>query len=443
MTQLFTAARQFTQRRFVRDTLILQSGQFALIIVGGLTSFVTTRVLGPTRLGDYGLIIAMYAVLGTLDLSASGRVALIEISKALGANNPDEVRDNLAYFLRINLQFNGLLVLGFFVLAPLIAQNTYQNAEIGLWARWLGLIELTDIPYGVLGIAYQCQRNMRTLVRLETVKAVLSAILTIATLLLGWGIPGIVLSQLAISIGYSLISIVWYTQAAQQDPRFPSWQVMLRRMFSVGVRSRFWLGFRIALDKNLSSFAVQLPVLFLGKIDKSAVGYFEVALKVITLPQPLISGIARNLDTFLPYKAGQSTQSLRDAFTRTTLFTGLIWSGATLAMALVAPVILALYAGLDYLPAIALMYPLLLQSLAVGFGVGMRSTFRSMDKIQQLIGVQVAALIVIVPLGYLLVDRLGGYGTAWFYGLWYAIMTGLGVGTALWLLRRMPETNPV
>ncbi|MCC7445995.1 MAG: hypothetical protein IT324_01200, partial [Anaerolineae bacterium] len=201
MTQLFTAVQQFTRRRFVRDTLILQSGQFALIIVGALTSFVTTRVLGPARLGEYGLIIAMYAVLGTLDLSASGRVALVEISKALGANNRDEVRDNLAYFLRINLQFNGLLVLGFFVFAPLIAQSAYQNAEIGLWARWLGLIELTDVPYGVLGIAYQCRRDMRTLVRLETIKAALSSTLTIITLLLGWGIPGIVLSALAVSIG--------------------------------------------------------------------------------------------------------------------------------------------------------------------------------------------------------------------------------------------------
>jgi len=439
MTQLFTAVRQFTRRRFVRDTLILQSGQFALIIVGALTSFVTTRVLGPARLGEYGLIIAMYAVLGTLDLSASGRVALVEISKALGADNPDEVRDNLAYFLRINLQFNGLLVLAFFVFAPLIAQNAYQNAEIGVWARWLGLIELTDVPYGVLSIAYQCRRDMKTLVRLETVKVALSSALIILTLLLGWGIPGLVLSQLAISIGYSLISIVWYAQLTQQDTRFPTWQVIIRRMFSVGVRARFWLGFRIAVDKNLGGFAVQLPVLFLGLVNKQAVGYFEVALKVITLPQPLISGIARNLDTFLPYKAGQSTQSLRDAFTRTTLFTGLIWSGATLGMALVAPIILVVYAGFEYLPAIALMYPLLLQSLAVGFGVGMRSTFRSMDKIQQFIAVQIAALVVVVPIGYVLVNQWEGYGTAWFYGLWYAVMTGLGVGTALWLFRKMPD----
>jgi len=85
------------------------------------------------------------------------------------------------------------------------------------------------------------------------------------------------------------------------------------------------------------------------------------------------------------------------------------------------------------------MYPLLLQSLAVGFGVGMRSTFRSMDKIQQFIAVQIAALVVVVPIGYVLVNQWEGYGTAWFYGLWYAVMTGLGVGTALWLFRKMPD----
>jgi O-antigen/teichoic acid export membrane protein len=433
--------QRFTRRRFVRDTLILQFGQFVTIITQGLMNILLLRILGPDLVGQYALITTMAAVLGLLDLSASGQVALVEVSKALGAGHHDEVRDNLAYFIRINLVINGILVAAFFVLAPWVAQISYgqsieNSIEIGVWARWLALLELTEVPFGMLVIAYRSQRNMRTLVSLETVRLILMSAISIGVLLVGWGVPGLVISQVAISGSYAVYSAYGYARLSQADRRFPSWSVLLGRTTSVSIRSRLWFGVRMAVDKNLTSLATQLPILMMGTLGPAAVGYFGTALKVITLPQPLISGIARNLDTFLPSRAGQSILSLRDAFLRTTLFTGLIWAGVTVAMAVVAPIALAVLIGLEYAPAVPLMYPLLLQSLAVGFGVGIRSTFRSIDRVGVLIGVQVLVLALIAPVGYLLIDRLKEYGGAWFYGLWYVLMTGAAIGTLVWLLFR-------
>ncbi len=439
--RLMSMIQRFARRRFVRDTLILQFGQFATIIAQALMNILLLRILGPDLVGYYALITAMAAVLGLLDLSASGQVALVEVSKALGAGRHDEVRDNLAFLIRVNLIINGILVTAFFVLAPWLAQISYGQSiensfEIGIWARWLALLELTELPFAILTITYRSQRNMRALVSLETVRLILMSAISIGVLLLGWGIPGLVISQVAVSGGYAVYGAYAYARLAMNDRRFPSWPVLLGRMTSISTRWHLWFGVRIAVDKNLSSFATQLPILMMGTLGPTAVGYFGTALKVITLPQPLISGIARNLDTFLPSRAGQSMLSLRDAFFRTTLFTGLIWAGVTIGMAVVAPIALAVLIGFDYAPAVPLMYPLLLQSLAVGFGVGIRSTFRSIDRVGALIVVQVLVLALITPVGYLLINHLGEYGGAWFYSLWYVLMTGAAIGALVWLLSR-------
>jgi O-antigen/teichoic acid export membrane protein len=444
--RLMSVVQRFARRRFVRDTLILQFGQFAAIVAQGLTSILILRILGPALVGQYALITAMAAVLGLLDLSASGKVALVEVSKALGANDRDEVRDALAYLIRINVQLNGLLVVGFFVLAMPLAQISYNNAEVGLWARWLSLQQLTNLPFSVLTIAYQCQRNMRTLVSLESVRLLLTCAASIGVLLTGWGIPGLVLSQVVISCVYAIYSVVQYSRLAQADSRFPAWSTLLGRAGSVGIRARFGLGFRISAGKNLSSFATQLPTLIIGALYPVAtgnptLGYYSTALKVMTLPQPLVSGIARNLETFLPYRAGQSKQSLRDAFVKTTLYTGLIWSAATIGMAVISPVILLVIAGFDYLPATSLLYPLLLQSLGVGLGVGVGPALRALNKLEYSIGINILMLALSTPIGYVLIANLAGYGGAWFYGLRFLAQTVLEVLVTLWLLRpvKAPE----
>jgi O-antigen/teichoic acid export membrane protein len=440
--RLVSIVRQFARRRFVRDTLILQFGKFVTILAQGLTNILILRILGPELVGIYTLIVAMAAVLGLLDLSAAGQVALVEVAKALGAGNHDEVRDNLAYYIRINLIINGILVAAFFVLAPRLAQISYSHdiensIAIGLWARWLALLELTEVPFGMLVIAYQSQRNMRTLVSLESVRLLLTCAISIGVLISGWGIPGLVLSQVVISCAYAVYSGYQYSRLAQADPRFPAWSTLLGRTLSVGIRSRFWLGFRIAVDKNLGSFATQLPVLIMGALSPAALGYFSTALKVMTLPQPLISGITRNLDTFLPFRAGQGTAPLRGAFIRTTAFSGLIWSAVTIGMAVISPAILLVMAGFDYMPAIPLLYPLLLQSVAVGLGVGIGSTLRSLDKVEYSIANQLLTLALVGPLAYVLISRLGGYGAAWSYGLWSFAVTLFAIVLTLRLLRHV------
>src|SRR5262249_16468149 len=164
----------------------------------------------------------------------------------------------------------------------------------GYWAKWLGLLELTEVPFGMLTLCYQSQREMRTLVRTETVRLLMSSLVSIGVLFIGWGVPGLVLSQVGVSCIFGIYAVCAYGRLADSDERFPAWTLLLERAKSVSIRSRLGLGLRISIDKNLSNLAGQLPLLMMGRLNATALGYFSVALKVITLPQPLIAGIARN-----------------------------------------------------------------------------------------------------------------------------------------------------
>jgi PST family polysaccharide transporter len=419
----FSTIRQFMQRRFIQDTLTLQSGQFLTIFVQGFTNIVLLRILGPDNVGLYTLTTTFAALLGILDLSASGRIALIDVAKALGNHDNAEVLDSLAYFIRINLIINGILVAGFFFLAPWLAQLSYSKAEIGLWARWLALLELTELPYGLLALSYQCKRQMKTLVMLESSRLFIASFVSVSALLLGWGIPGLILGQLTVSGLYMLYGVYGYRRLALNDSRFPAWQTLLSRTFSVSFRSRLRRGIGISLSKNVSNLGTQLPILMMGRLDPVALGYFSVALKVVTLPQPLISGIARNLDTFLPYQIGKGMASLRDAFLRTTLLTGLVWSVITFGMAVVSPIIMVGLFGFKYAPAIPILYPLLIQSLACGFGVGLAATTQTTNHVGIILVIDIVILICSIPVGYFLIAQMGAVGGAWLYSLWFASAT--------------------
>src|SRR5258708_2850300 len=184
--QLTSTVRSFIQRRFVRDTALLQSGQFAMIVIQGLTNFLLIRILGVDQLGVYTLIVTLASLVGVLDVSGTGRVTITQLSRAIGAQDVESIRDTLAYYLRISLQFNLPLVILFFLMVPVIGTRLYADPQISAWARWLALTELTDIPTQMIGVILLCNGETQTLLVYETIKLVLVSLATIIALLAGF-----------------------------------------------------------------------------------------------------------------------------------------------------------------------------------------------------------------------------------------------------------------
>lgn len=438
----FASARRLLRGRFVRDTLTLQAGQGVVLVVQAAVSLVVLRVLGPELFGVWTLSVAFITVAGLLDPSAAQRVALVEIARSLGAGDRATLLDALAAFLRVSATVNVLLVVSLFAAAPALANALYGRPEVGIWAAWLGLIRVIDTPWSLLLLVEQGRRRMSSLVGLESIRQVLASLLVVALLLTGWKVAALVAAQVAASIGAAVAGVVIYARVSAEDPRLPAWQVLVDRAAAVTVRARFWLGVRIAVDKNLGTLAAQLPVLMLGALSPTTVGYYAAALRVVALPQPLITGLARNLETVLPQKAGESIAAMRRAFVATTGLSGAVWLVVTGVVALVGPPLLPLVAGASYQPAVAAIYPLLLQSVAAGFGVGAGTVFRTIDRMGCSIALQAASLAIMTPIGYVLIRRAGAVGGAWFHGLRFALVTLGSVLLVMWLTRAANERRP-
>jgi len=126
--------------------------------------------------------------------------------------------------------------------------------------------------------------------------------------------------------------------------------------------------------------------------------------------------------------------AMRAAFVETSLFTGALWTFVTLGIAIGAPIVL-LIAFPDYQAAIPMIFPLLLQSMGVGLGIGIGPILRTLKRLEFPIVMQIVFILLIVPMGLLLVNWFGEYGAAWLIGLQEIFQVGLMFIVILWLTR--------
>jgi O-antigen/teichoic acid export membrane protein len=429
--------RGLARARLVSDTLVLQGGQLVAIAVQGLTSLALLRLLGPEAIGLYALSVAMAALAAILDLTASNRVVLIELSRALGSGAPGAVRDALAGHLRISVFVRGAIVAVFFAIAPVAATLIYGRSDVGRWAGWLAVPLVSDIPFNLLVVALQARRWMVRLVRLESTRAILSSAASVAVLLGGLGISGLVLVQVVVSVVVTAWSVRAYARLAGSDTGLPGWREIVGRARTMPLGDRIRQGISLALEKNVSNLGGYLPILMMGTLRPEALGHFNAAVRVMSLPFPLVSALARNLDGELAFRWSQGgPQAVQQTFTRATLYAGSIWLLVTAAMAVAGPFVLVLVGGPEYAPGVPALYPLILQSLAVGAGVGIGATLRAIERANYLIALQVLSVALTIPLGWELIEGLGAAGGSWFLAIRYVILTVAGIALVRALLRR-------
>ncbi len=420
----------------VADTVTLQVGQVLSIFAQAVTSLVLLRVLGPGLVEVYAVSSALVAAAALLDLTGANRVALTELAYARGAATDDGATPALAAFLRVSAMIKVPVVIGLWMLAPYVATLAYGQPEVGRWARWLSLPLLFDVPFSLIVLVLQGHRHMRRLVQVETTRVLLESIATVAVLAAGGALPGVIAVRVAASVTSALWAIRAYARLATRSTTMPPWSRLLGRMRSIRTSAQRRFGLAMAIEKNVANLGGQLPVLLLGALKPGVVGYYVAAARVMAFPAPLVSAFARNLDVVLPFEAGRGLASLRRAFTRATAWSGGLWAIVTTALLLVAPVVLVKLAGPAYTPALVVLPPLAVQSLAVGFGVGLSSVLRAMGKPAYGAALQALSLVVTVPIGILLIDRLGAPGAAWFHASRFLLYTASGLVTVRYLLRK-------
>jgi O-antigen/teichoic acid export membrane protein len=420
--------------RAVADSLPLQIGQTITIAVQAITSLLLLRALGPGALGLYAVSAALAAALSFLDLSGANRLAVTELARASGASAPERTCAILGRFVRSGVLVRLPLVTAFVLLAPGAADWLYGRPDAGRWARWLCLPLAIDLPFDLLVVVLQGRGRIHQLARVETGRALLIALSTIAVLLAGLGLGGVVAVQVGVSAAVAVWAARAYRMRAAGDRTLPPWREVIR-LATRAEQPPASAGFAMAIEKNLGNLAGQLPMLMIGALRPDAAGYFAAAVRTMSLPYPLVSAFARYLDVLLPQRAGESAAAARQAFVKVTLVAGGLWAIVTTSMILVAPVVLVRLAGEAYRPAIPALYPLVLQSLATGAGVGIGAAIRGLERPSHLIALQALSIAVTLPVGYALIPGLGAVGASWFHALRYAVLTAVGIGWVWWLSR--------
>jgi N-methylhydantoinase A/acetophenone carboxylase len=174
-------ARQWVARlleiKFVRDTLALQTGNFVSVVVGVVASIVLVRGLGSAEYGLYSLMLTMYGLLMTLNLTGLGPSATTQLSEAVAAEDRAETARVMAFFVQMSLAVAVIATALALALAQPVAARSYGDASIGSLLQ-IYIFTLFFTPVHNLALTMlKSTRSMQSFTVFNNVTAVLDAYL--------------------------------------------------------------------------------------------------------------------------------------------------------------------------------------------------------------------------------------------------------------------------
>lgn len=420
--------------RFVKDTVILQFGTLATMGANLATSVLLARILQPERYGIYALVFSLYGLIGLFGNVGVGQATVTRLAEAYAKGDEEEITNLLAFFVKMSaIMATFISIVGFLVL-PYLAARMYGDSEIGHMARPLFLIAPLGVMYGLVTTILQSVRMMQQLTILESLMTILTSIFVIGFVFLGLGVSGIVYGHVLATALSSVIGLLIYHRLRWQlGSALPSLRKTLKQVWQVGIKKYFGLGFLIAVDKNIVKLADLMPILLLGIFVKpEEVSYFKIAVGAIGLPLVLLGAISRNLAAKLPEVKGRGDiREFRNSFLRVSVCSGFVSSMCTIAFVLIAPYLVKYLYGEKYLPAVNLIHILAISSGVAGFGVGLGPLFRTAQRMDLPIKINLSKLAILIPIGLVLVKNMETIGAALFATSGKLFSTVIGLVTAL------------
>jgi len=420
--------------KFVKDTLFLQAGTVVAIGANFITSVVLARILQPERYGIYALVFSLYGLIGLLANVGVGPATVTRLAEAYARKDEEEVTNLLAFFVKMSAITATFTFIVGFSFSPYLAARMYGSPEIGHMARLLFFIAPLGIMYGLVTTVLQSVRMMQQLTILESFMTILTSVFIISFVLLGLGIRGIVYGRVLATALSSVIGLLIYHRLRWQlGNALPSLRKALSRVRKAKVRKYLTFGFLIAIDKNIANLYTIVPVQLLGiYASPSSVGFFKLALGVITLPMALFNSIIRNLSSKLPEDMGRRDfRGLRQNFIKVTITSGLLSLIIIGLFVILVPYFVPFVYGEGYRPALSLIYLLVPYPIITAIGGGLGPLYRTLDKMGVAIGAKLITLAIMLPLGLVLISKTKEVGAALFVD---GIFLFSIICTALWIL---------
>ena len=396
--------KKFIKISFVQDVGILGIGKVFSIFLGAISSIILARLLQPELYGIYGLIFAFVGLIGVFMNWGGVFAGLTLLSKAYTKKDKQEIKNILTYFLKITiLAICTVGILSIF-LAPFLTDLFYKNSQIGDLARIVLLAGFLTIIYNLLVIVLQVNRKIKELTILEVFNKFIYIFFPIIFVLLGFGLNGIVWGYFISAFIFLISAIFIYSFLIKKDELLPSLKQIFLNFKKINFKKYFDFGFLIAINKNLSSLISFLPIIFLGIFaSMQDVAYFKIALSYVMIPSMLLNPISRILDVQLPKSKSYNLKILKKHFYKTAIYSGLISILLVVPFIVLAPFLIKLFYGAEYIPSIDLVYYLSILIVSSGFSVGLGSFYRTVNKMKIPIITNICYVILMILLIFIFI----------------------------------------
>jgi len=435
---MITRLRALLQRKFVRDTLILQVSNVGVTGLTMLSSILVFRLLGSTQYATWVLVQSFLAIWVTFNVSGVGLATRTLLPMAIGKHDQQEILNLLAFYVRISVIWAVGLTTLMAVFAVPLADRLYEDgAHVGALAVLLSLTSLADALYQVVIISLQSQREMRRYAILQNANQAILVLTTLVALLTQPTPESLVIARLCYSLLTMLLALRVYQRFRRNAPDFPPLSAIFRHATQVKVGSYLRFGFGNAVDKNIANFFNEVPIQILAITFGSVeAGYLGLALRALSLPGQLTGALFDNLSAVIPQEIGRRNyarlwKSLLQIIATLIIGGGLFY----LAFAVIVPYFIPLVYGEEAIPVVPFVTVLCIYGLITLVGGVFGPLYRAFFLLRQIIFVKIVALAVMVPLGFLLTTQLGAIGGAWMINGLFALSVGATIALVLPVLR--------
>ena len=350
----------------MRDVLTIQAGSMSFMAAGFIASIVFARVLGADQYGLYAVTLAFAGTVTQFLNIGQGQSLYVFFSEAYAKKDRRAMAAVIKNFLWIagaNVILLGVLT----ALIPTLGTWLYGPSEIGKLAQLLCLFQITDLWNSANLILMQSVRRVRLKVMLEQGQNLSYLALAVILLFAGYGVKGIFIAQLSVSVCFLFISIVALKDTAKKYV-LPGVREVLRIPWRES-EQYFVQGLVITLDKSIGNFFPQgLFFIFSLFVSQATVGITKIAVTLAMIPKNILLPQAGDLSvTAFAKLKSQGREAVRKGAEKLISHAFAFQTFMTFGAIIGFPIIIHFFYGPEYAKAIPVSIVLLLIMLLQSF----------------------------------------------------------------------------
>jgi O-antigen/teichoic acid export membrane protein len=418
----------FIKNRFLRDTVTLQVSSVLNQASQVVSTLAIAFLLTSHGQGQFVLAVMMQGLFYTLVHMGivPATVSMVAASSARGMR--EKVATWMALLVKSYVVVSLILVgAGYFVLpaVTVMALNALGNKipvddarEIGLWAWWLTFWIPIDIPRACAQVAFHATRRMHALAQLDNGQELMRMFLVLSGALITGSPAGAVLGEIGSRVLASGLAAQMYHRARHDGgPWLPTAGEILQRVPGVPLLAGMRLGLRVGVIKAAAAVVVTIAprVLIGGIAGASWAAYFNIAQKLMGIPQMMMQGVSRNiLPALSEQRSRHDLAGFKRLYLRATVFTGLVISGLTLLGLLLIPWVLPAVLPDDYAEPVLLCCLILTVGVVpLSFAVAQDPFYILTDRMKANVIICFIGALVTIPANAILIYFQPTTGPVW------------------------------